>query len=161
MKLKCCFSLLKLIKFLTEVISRGEKKSVCYLSKTEFKAHIGSSNFQHVYLFFSENLSPSQHNLICRHIPALSVPLGQTGGLFISGCFPQTSDSNAAWSHRLPPCAPRNVYTAASSLLPSQPLGLFPRQLQAWHCASFCAGQRRQHLPMPGKFPGPRCCKIH
>lgn len=37
------------ITIFTEVISR--EKAVCYLSISEFEAHSGGSNFQHVYLF--------------------------------------------------------------------------------------------------------------
>lgn len=76
-----------------------------------------------------------------------SAPLCWTAGLFISGCFSQTSDWNAAWNHRLPPCAPRMLCTVASSLLPSRPPGLFQRQFQTWHCAYSSAGQRWQHSP--------------
>lgn len=48
MKEKCYLSVLKLLKFLLEVISR--QNAACYLSNSQFKAHSGTSNFRHVYL---------------------------------------------------------------------------------------------------------------
>lgn len=161
-EIKIMLSCPETITIFTEVISR--EKAACYLSNSELKAHSGASNFEHVYLFiyfFKKTYLPPQRNLICRHIPELSAPLCWTAGLFISGCFPQTSDWNAAWNHRLPPCAPRMLCSAASSLLPCQPPGLFRRQFPNWHCAYGSAGQLRQHSPTPGKFPGLRRCKIH
>lgn len=76
MKEKCYLSVLKLLKFLLEVISR--QNAACYLSNSQFKAHSGTSNFRHVYLLKRKKKKkylPPQHNLICRHIPGLSAPL--------------------------------------------------------------------------------------
>lgn len=159
MKLKCYFSVLKLLQFL---LRRYLGKKLCVICPIlSSKLTVALPIFNMCSYLFKRTYLPPQRNLICCHIPELSAPLCRTAGLFISGCFPQTSDWNAARNHRLPPCAPRMLCSAASSLLPSQPPGLFRRQFQTWHCAYGSAGQRRQRSPTPGKFPGLRRCKIH
>lgn len=111
-----------------------------FLSNSEFKAHSQIFNTCiYSFIFFKQTYLPPQPNLICCHIPELSAPLCRTAGLFISGCFSQTSDWNAAWNHRLPPRAPRMLCIAALSLLPSQQPGLFSEAVSDLAlCLWFC-----------------------
>lgn len=54
MKLKCCFSLLKLIKFLTEVISRGEKNLCGICPKLSSKLTLALPIFNMCIYFFQK-----------------------------------------------------------------------------------------------------------